>query len=116
MQTPQTASQLLAANANVQAPLIGYHIVGGYFPSSALTPNTTLTTTDCEYADGWAHAQCKRLDCCGCSEVTRLGASLSGLHCAFHLSQAPGWPGFRHVTQPHARLQMCKPREARATH
>ena len=42
----QTAAGLLAAQPSVQAPLIGYHIVGGYYPSSALTSGSTLTTTD----------------------------------------------------------------------
>ena len=46
MQTPQTPSQLLAANSNVQSPLIGYAIVGGYYPASSLTAGLTLTTTD----------------------------------------------------------------------
>ena len=45
-QTPQTPTQLLAANANVQAPLIGYAIVGGYYPASSLTAGLVLTTTD----------------------------------------------------------------------
>lgn len=46
VQTPQTPAQLLAANSNVQSPLIGYAIVGGYYPASALTAGLTLTTTD----------------------------------------------------------------------
>ena len=37
---------LLAAQPSVQGPLIGYHIVGGYYPSSELTAGSTLTTTD----------------------------------------------------------------------
>ena len=39
----------------MQAPLIGYHIVGGYYPSSALVSGTTLTTTD--YVQGTDGAQ-----------------------------------------------------------
>ena len=52
MQAPGTANQLLANNSNVQAPLIGYHIIGGYYPSTALTPGLTLTTTDYVQAPG----------------------------------------------------------------
>eukprot|EP00884_Botryococcus_braunii_P016473 jgi/Botrbrau1/3509/Bobra.341_2s0038.1 len=47
-----SVSNLLSIRPGIRTPIIGYHVVPGNFPSAALTPGASFTTTDIIRAPG----------------------------------------------------------------
>lgn len=47
-----TVGQLLQSHPELKSPIAGYHVVAGAFPTSSLTPGTSLPTVDVERTPG----------------------------------------------------------------